>query len=68
LLRQQAHVALRFGDKALLSAGVVFLIGCGLTALGLVTPTMYDIGIVVIVIGLVGLAVRSADFLRWLRD
>jgi hypothetical protein len=52
----------------LLYAGLVFLIGCGLTALGLVTPTMYDIGIVVILIGLVGVAVRSLDFLRWLRN
>jgi hypothetical protein len=52
----------------LLHAGLVFLIGCGLTALGLVTPTMYDIGIVVILIGLVGLVVRSVEILRWLRD
>jgi hypothetical protein len=51
----------------LLSAGVVFLIGCGLTALGLITPTMYDIGIVVIIIGLVGVAVRFGDVIRWLR-
>jgi hypothetical protein len=29
---------------------------------------MYDIGIVVIIIGLVGLAVRSVDVLRWLRS
>jgi hypothetical protein len=51
-----------------LLAGLVFLLGCGLTAFGLLSPTMYDIGIVVIIIGLVGLAVRSVDVLRWLRS
>jgi hypothetical protein len=50
-----------------LAASLVFLLGCGLTTLGLVTPTMYDIGIVVIIIGLVGVAVRFADVVRWLR-
>jgi hypothetical protein len=50
-----------------LAAVGVFLLGCGLTALGLVTPTMYDIGIVVIIVGIVGLVVRAVDWLRWLR-
>jgi hypothetical protein len=49
-----------------LAATAVFLLGVGLTALGIVTPTMYDIGIIVIFIGLIGLAVRTIDWLRWL--
>lgn len=52
----------------MLHATVVFLLGCGMIALGLITPTMYDIGIVVVVIGLVGFAVRFGDLLRWLRS
>ncbi|HEY2297060.1 MAG TPA: hypothetical protein VGH43_04990 [Jatrophihabitans sp.] len=55
------------GGESVLLAGLVFLLGCGLTAFGLLSPTMYDIGIVVIIIGLVGVAVRSVDVLRWLR-
>lgn len=51
----------------MLAAMAVFLLGCGLTALGLVTPTMYDIGIVVVIIGVVGVVVRAIDWLRWLR-
>jgi hypothetical protein len=43
-------------------------VGCGLIALGLITPTMYDIGIVVVLIGLVGFTVRIGDLLRWLRN
>lgn len=52
----------------MLHASVVFLVGCGMIALGLITPTMYDIGIVVVLIGLVGLTVRVGDLLRWLRS
>jgi hypothetical protein len=51
----------------MIAAGVVFLLGAGLTALGLVSPTMYDIGIVVMLLGAVGFAVRTIDWLRWLR-
>ena len=52
----------------MIAALAVFLIGAGLTALGLVFPTMYDIGIMVIFIGVIGFVVRTIDWLRWLRD
>lgn len=50
------------------AALAVFLLGAGLTALGLVTPTMYDVGIMVMLISAIGFAVRTVDWLRWLRD
>lgn len=51
----------------MIAAVTVFLVGVGLTALGLVEPTMYDIGIMVMVLGIVGVAIRSVELLRWLR-
>lgn len=51
----------------MIAAAVVLLLGAGLTALGLVNPTMYDIGIVVLLIAFVGVAVRVVDWWRWLR-
>jgi hypothetical protein len=51
----------------MLWAIAVFMFGAGLTALGIVTPTMYDVGIMVMFIGAIGIAVRAADWLRWLR-
>jgi hypothetical protein len=52
----------------MLAAGGVFLLGAALTALGVVEQLMYDIGIMVMFIGLVGIAVRSVELLRWLKD
>lgn len=52
----------------MLAALSVFVLGAGLTALGVVAPAMYPIGIVVIVIALVGVLVRLIDWIRWLRS
>lgn len=52
----------------MLAAGGVLVLGAGLTALGVVAPTMYPIGIAVIVIALVGILVRLIDWIRWLRS
>lgn len=49
------------------SATIVILAGIGIGALGLVSGSMYIVGAVVLAIGTVGLAVRAADLLRWLR-
>ncbi len=45
----------------------IFVLGALLTASGLLVATMYDIGIVVMLIGAVGIAVRGIDLLRWFR-
>ena len=50
----------------MIAAVAVFLLGLGLTALGMVEPTMYDIGIMVVFLGGIGIAVRAVDLLRWL--
>ena len=50
------------------AAGSLMLVGFGVIALGLVAPTMYDIGIVVLLIASIGIVVRIADWWRWLRD
>jgi len=55
-------------EVTVFAALAVFLLGAGLTALGLVTPTMYDVGIMVMLISAIGFAVRTVDWLRWLRD
>jgi hypothetical protein len=50
------------------SALLVILLGVGIGAFGLLEPDMYVIGIVVVLIGMIGVAVRLVDWLRWLRD
>jgi hypothetical protein len=49
-----------------IAAMAVFLVGAVLTALGPLEPTMYDIGIMVMFLGSVGIAVRTVELLRWL--
>lgn len=51
----------------MLQAVGVFLLGALLTASGILVATMYDIGIVVMLIGAVGMTVRFLGWLRWLR-
>ncbi|MCW2692031.1 MAG: hypothetical protein JWM67_635 [Mycobacterium sp.] len=51
----------------MLTAMAVVLVGCACAALGLVEPTMYDIALVVIFVGLIGVAERLVDWLRWFR-
>jgi len=50
-----------------LQAVGVFLLGVLITASGLLVATMYDIGIVVMVVGAMGVLIRFIDWLRWLR-
>jgi hypothetical protein len=45
---------------------MVTLVGFGIVALGLVQQDCYEIGVVVVFIGLVGVLVRTAEWLRWL--
>ena len=54
------------GGAAVIAAIAVFLVGAGLTALGLVEPTMYDIGIMVMFLGSIGVVVRAVELTRWL--
>jgi len=50
----------------LIAAMAVFFVGVVLTALGPLQPTMYDIGIMVMLLGSVGIAVRTVELVRWL--
>lgn len=50
------------------SALLVVLLGVGIGALGPLEPDMYVIGLVVLLIGAVGVAVRGMEWLRWLAD
>lgn len=52
----------------MIAAGLLLLTGFGLTALGLVEHTMYDIGIIVVLIAAVGVVVKLVDWITWLRD
>jgi hypothetical protein len=40
----------------------------GIGALGLLEPDLYVIGIVIVIIGAIGVAIRAVDWLRWLAD
>ena len=50
------------------SALLVVLGGVGIGALGLLEPDMYVVGIVIVIVGAIGVAVRTVDRLRWLAD
>jgi hypothetical protein len=50
----------------MVAAVAVFVLGAVLTALGTLAPTMYDIGIMVMFLGSVGIAVRTVELVRWL--
>ena len=48
-------------------AGALFLLGCGLTAAGMLWPGLYDIGILVLIVAAIGVVVRAGDRARvWL--
>jgi hypothetical protein len=49
----------------MLAAGATVALGVGLCLIGFAVPTMVDIGVAVILIGLVGVAVRGIDVVRW---
>lgn len=48
------------------AAATVFLCGLAMIALGLLVQTMYDFGIVVVIIAGIGLTVRLVDMWRLL--
>ncbi len=50
----------------MLEALAVTVLGAGLFAIGIALQPFYDIGIIVILIGLVGVAVRGGSWIRWL--
>jgi hypothetical protein len=51
----------------MMSAGALFLLGCGLTAVGIVWPDMYDVGILIAIVAAIGIVVRVGDWARvWL--
>jgi hypothetical protein len=55
------------GAAPVLQAIGVFLLGVLLTASGILVATMYDIGIVVMFIGAIGILIRFIDWLRFIR-
>ena len=51
----------------MMTAGALFLLGCGLTAAGMLWPGLYDIGILVLIVAAIGVVVRAGDWARvWL--
>jgi Sec-independent protein secretion pathway component TatC len=50
----------------MIAAMAVFFLGAVITATGLLEPTMYDIGIMVMFLGSIGIAVRTVELARWL--
>ena len=48
----------------MIAAGTLFLLGCGLTAAGMLWSGLYDIGIVVLIVAAIGLVVRIGDWAR----
>jgi hypothetical protein len=50
-----------------MAAGALFLLGCGLTAAGMLWSGLYDIGILVVIVAAIGVVVRVGDWARvWL--
>jgi hypothetical protein len=47
----------------MIAAGLVFLFGVGIGALGLVEDDLYVIGLVIMLIGAIGVLVRITDWL-----
>ena len=50
----------------MLASAAVFLFGLGLCMIGFAVPTMDDVGIVVMIIGMVGFGVRAFEVARWI--
>jgi hypothetical protein len=48
-----------------IEAFLVVLLGAGLMALGTVESTMYDIAVVVILVGLIGILIRAVEWAKW---
>ena len=52
----------------MLPAAGVMLLGIGIGFLGLLVPDLYAVGAVVLIIGAIGVLVRSVDWYRWIRN
>jgi hypothetical protein len=51
----------------MMAAGALFLLGCGLTAAGMLWSGLYDIGVLVLIVAAIGVVVRAGDWARvWL--
>jgi hypothetical protein len=51
----------------MMAAGALFLLGCGLTAAGMLWSGLSDIGILVLIVAAIGVVVRAGDWARvWL--
>ena len=48
----------------MLAAGGLFLLGSGLTAAGMLWSGLYDIGIGVLIVAVIGIVVRAGDLAR----
>jgi hypothetical protein len=52
----------------MIAAGLLMLTGFGFIALGLAEPTMYDIGVLVVLVAGIGIIVKLADWMIALCD
>jgi hypothetical protein len=52
----------------MIAAGLMLLIGIAMITMGPLVHTLYDIGVVVVVIAGIGLAVKAGEWLRLLRE
>ncbi len=52
----------------MLEASLIFALGVVVALLGILVQPLYDIGIVIVFIGLVGMLTRLGSWLLWLRD
>lgn len=48
----------------MVAAGMLFLLGAGLTAAGMLWSGLYDIGILVLIVAAIGIVVRIGDLAR----
>ena len=46
----------------------VFVASLGLGVLGMLLPDMYVVGLLMMIVGGIGVLVRSVDWIRWLRQ
>lgn len=51
----------------MMAAFVVLALGLGVTALGVIEPDLYFVGLEVLFIASIGILVRLVDLARWLR-
>ena len=48
----------------MMAAGLVTVVGLGVTFAGILASPLYDVGVMVTLLGLVGLVVRSGELVR----